>query len=78
MKKKIYIKLLDEGTIVYKPIPSIEIESNIYKVQGHELYDMEDEIWEFPPDTYVLVEERYFSGEKVLVAIKEQRPSRIS
>ncbi len=72
MEKNIYIHLLDEGTIVYKTVPAIEIEDNIYKVQGSEFYDPEDEVWEFPPETYVLVEEQNIDGENVLVAIKEK------
>lgn len=74
MKKNIYIQLLEEGTKVYRPVPAREIESNIYGIQGFEIYDSEDEVWEFPPGSYVLVEEQYLEGEHVLVAIKEQRP----
>lgn len=74
MERKIYIQLLEEGTKVYRPVPAIEIESNIYKVQGFEIYDPDDENWEFPPDTYVLVEEQKLDNQSVLVAIKEQLP----
>lgn len=74
MEKKIYIQLLEEGTKVYKPVPAIEIENNIYEVQGFEIYDPEDEVWEFLPGTNVLVEEQNFDGTNVLVAIKEQIP----
>lgn len=74
MEKNIYIQLLEEGTKVYRPVPAIEIESNIYEVQGFEIYDPEDEAWEFTPGTYVLVEEQNLDGENVLVAIQEQSP----
>lgn len=74
MKKNIYIQLLEEGTKVYRPVPAIEIEGNIYEVQGFEIYDREDEVWEFPPGTYVLVEEQNLDGENVLVAIREHNP----
>lgn len=74
MEKKIYIQLLEEGTKVYKPVPAIEIENNIYEVQGFEIYNPEDEVWEFLPGTNVLVEEQNFDGTNVLVAIKEQIP----
>ena len=70
MEKNIYIQLLEEGTKVYRPVPAIEVESGIYKVGGFEVYNPEDEIWEFPPGAYVLVEEREFDGEKALVAVK--------
>ena len=72
MERNIYIQLLEEGTKVYRPVPAIEIANNIYKVRGFEIYDSGDEIWEFSPGTYVLVEEQNLDGEKVLVAIKEQ------
>jgi hypothetical protein len=70
MKKTIYIQLLNEGSIAYRPVSACAIKKNIYKVDGSECYNPEDEEWEFLPGTYVLVEEQNLSGEKVLVAIK--------
>jgi len=64
--------LLEEGTKVYRPVPAIEIENNIDEVQGFEIYDPEDEIWEFTPGTYVLVEEQNFVRENVLVGFALQ------
>lgn len=64
--------MLEEGTKVYKPVPAIEIENNIDEVQGFEIYDPEDEIWEFTPGTYVLVEEQNFVRENVLVGFALQ------
>ncbi len=72
MERNIYIRLLEEGTKVYRPVPAIEIENNIYEVRGFEIYEPEDEVWEFPPGTYVLVEEQNLDGETIFVAIKEQ------
>ena len=57
MERNIYIQLLEEGTKVYRPVPALEIENNIYEVRGFEIYNPEDEVWEFPAGTYVLVEE---------------------
>jgi hypothetical protein len=74
MGKKIYIRLLGEGTRVYRPVPACQIENNLYEVGGFQIYDSEDEIWEFTPGTYVLVEEQNLDGENVLVAIQEQSP----
>ena len=45
---------------------------NIYKIDGSECYNPEDEEWEFLPGMYVLVEEKKLSGENVLVAVKNQ------
>ena len=76
MEKTIYIQLLDEGTKVFRPVPALAIRSNVYEVKGIEVYDPEDETWEFPPGSYVLVEVQKLGGEYVLVAIKEQDPVR--
>ena len=72
MEKNIYVRLLEEGTKVYRPVPAIETGNHIYKLQGFEIYDREDELWEYTPGTYVLVEEQNLDGENVLVAIQEQ------
>lgn len=71
MQRNIYIQLLEEGTKVYRPVPAIEIENNIYEVLGFGIFDPEDEVWEFPSGTCVLVEEQNLDGENVLVAIQE-------
>jgi hypothetical protein len=72
MKRIIYIQLLNEGSVAYRPVSAYLIGENIYKIDGSECYDPNDEGWEFPPNTYVIVEERKLSGEDVLVAIKER------
>ena len=74
MEKKIFIQLLEEGTKVYRPVPSCQIEDNLYEVGGGDIYDPEDEVWEFTPGTYVLVEEQNLDGENVLVAKQEHSP----
>ena len=71
MDINIYVQLLDEGTKVYRPVPAMEVAKSIYKIKGSEIYDPENEIWEFTPNTFVRVEEQNLEGEKVLVAIKE-------
>ena len=75
MEKKIYIQLLGEGTIVYRPVPACQIADNLYEVGGFEIHDPENEVWEFTPGTYVFVEEQYLDGESVLVAIQAQLPT---
>lgn len=72
VKKIIYIQLLNEGSVVYRPVSAYEIQESIYKIDGSECYDPEDEEWEFLPGTYVLVKEQILEGENVLVAIKQQ------
>ena len=72
MERNIYIKLFEEGIEVYRPVPALQIEENIYEVRGFEIYDEDDEVWEFPPGTHVLVEKHNLDNENVLVAIKQQ------
>lgn len=49
----IYIRLLDEGTTVYRPTGAEELGDGIYRVLATPDYDTEDETWEFPPGTLV-------------------------
>jgi hypothetical protein len=64
----IYIQLLDEGTIVYRPTLGEMLKENIFKVLPTEHYDPSDEVWEFPPGTLVRCEYKNLSHGKVLVA----------
>lgn len=68
--QKIYVQLLGEGTIAYKPVDAIKVTDNVYQIQDDELYDPNDEEWEFAPGTSVIVEEQILDGDKVLVAIR--------
>jgi hypothetical protein len=69
MEKIIYINLLGEGVPVYRPVPAVLIRPNVYLVGGHDIYDSEDEEWEFSPGAAVIVEEKLLSGELTLVAV---------
>lgn len=44
-----YVKLINEGSVAYQSVPSSKFSSNIYKLEGSDIYDIEDEIWEFLP-----------------------------
>ena len=66
----IYVKLLDEGTDVYRPVMARKIAENIYKLEGLNIYDPDDENWEFAPESYVEVTEKSVNNEKVLIAVK--------
>ena len=69
---EIYIQLLGEGTKVYRPVPAIKIDNDIFKIGGDGIHDPEDEEWEFKPGTIVIVERKKLEGKNVLVAIKEK------
>lgn len=49
MKKIIYVQLLNEGAAAYRPVSAYLIERSIYKIDGSEYYNPEDEEWEFLP-----------------------------
>jgi hypothetical protein len=69
----VYVKLLNEGTEVYRPVVANKIQDNIYQLIEQN-YDSEDEHWEFLPGSIVIVEERSLSGSNVLVAISRSIP----
>ena len=71
MKENIYIQILGEGTIVYRSVPASRIKNNIYKLEGEEIYDPEDEEWEFKPGTIVKTERKYLQSKMVLIAMEE-------
>ena len=72
MENIIYLQLLGEGTTVYRPVPASKLSEGLYKISENEIFDPDDEEWEFLPGTVVKVEQRILEGETVLVAVKEQ------
>lgn len=79
--KKIYIQLLNEGTISYRPTISEEISENVFRVMPTEDYDPEDETWEFLPGDIVICRPEVKSGpegkETVLVARQKYEPGKL-
>jgi len=67
-KKLVYVRLLDEGTDVYRPVSALLISEDEYLLLGEDIYDPEDEHWEFPPGARVRVNRKNVSGELILVA----------
>lgn len=70
-KRLIHIRLLNEGTLVFRPTLGEMIEKDVYKVLPTENYDQEDERWEFPPGKIVLVKKEKREDREILVAFKE-------
>lgn len=64
----IYVNLLDEGTPVLKPVLATHQQNNIYEIIVDEVQD--DDKYEFPPGSCVIVEQRLIDSKSVLVAIK--------
>ena len=67
----VYVRLLGEGTEVFRPVPALSLSSCRYVLKGQELFDPADEQWEFVPGTTVRVERRPLSGNLVLVAVEK-------
>jgi len=68
--KNIFIRLMDEGTDVFRPVSATKISDDVYEIDESNSYDPKDEVWEFLPGTLVKVESRLLSGQAELVAIE--------
>jgi len=66
---KIYVRLIDEGTEVFRPVSAERVGDCLYRLSAQPDY-VPDEKWEFVPGTIVEGEKRVLSGEEVLVATK--------
>lgn len=60
--KTIYVQLLDEGTIVYRPMPAYQVSRGIYKLLKPNDYDPVNETLQFEPETTVRCETKQLIG----------------
>jgi hypothetical protein len=65
----IYVRLLGEGVEVYRPVAASMVSTATYILGGADVYDPENEEWEFPPGSLVNVQEKTLNGDVVLVAV---------
>ena len=69
--KTIYIELLNEGTVVYRPVQASPVGKDLYRIESINK-DPEDEEWRFPKGAIVRCGIRKLSStEEALVAIEE-------
>jgi hypothetical protein len=68
MEEIIYVKLLEEGTVCYRPVRAIKLGNNSYKILDA---PSEDEIWEFQCNEMVSCSEKEFSDGRCLMAISK-------
>jgi len=66
--KTIYVQLLGEGTIVYRPTQGVLLDENVYQVLATPDYNKSDEDWEFLPGSVVYCD---FDDQKRLIARKK-------
>ena len=62
MKGTIYIRLLGEGSDVWRSVAADGISESVYRIKEGPI--PETEFWEFQPGTVVKVERRGFSDKK--------------
>ena len=66
---QVYVRLLGEGTVVFRPAPAELLSDGRARLVATDTYDPEDEAWEFLPGSVVRVERRELGGGEVLVAV---------
>ena len=66
---EIYVKLIGEGTLVFRPTIGEPIGEGQFRLLPTEDYDPEDETWEFLPGSVVRGEKRRLDGDDVIVAV---------
>lgn len=64
---EIFVRLLDEGVDVWRPVQAEHLHDNIYSI-AEQLYDREIERWEFEPGDEVVCELIDSSDGRVLAA----------
>ena len=64
----IYVRLLGEGTEVFRPSPAVALGEVIFRLIQPDDYDPEDEEWEFVPDSLVKTAPRQGTSGTYLVA----------
>jgi hypothetical protein len=67
---EVYVKLLDEGVDVWRPVPATKQADGSFRLCRPEWYDPQTETWEFPPFTRVRCEWKKFAdGNRGLIAV---------
>ena len=68
----VYVRLLDEGTGVWRLVPAADLPDGAFKLAEPDVYDRDTETWEFPPHARVrCVSEKFADGDKALVAVAQ-------
>jgi hypothetical protein len=65
----VYVRLLDEGTVVFRPTEAVFVAGGMARLVAPGDYDCDDEHWEFAPDSVVRIETRILHGKEVSVAV---------
>lgn len=65
----VYVRLLDEGVPVLRPVPAVALSPGICRLERTDDYDPQDETWEFLPGTSVRCETVMLGDDSVLRAV---------
>ena len=65
----VYVRLLDEGTDVFRPTKAERINEGMYRLLPTADYDAEDEHWEFLPGEVVTCQATNLQGARRLVVV---------
>jgi hypothetical protein len=68
---RVFVKLLEEGTLVFRPTEGEIIDGSKVKLFPTSDYNPEDEKWEFLPGSVVCCEYRMLGNEKALIAVSK-------
>jgi len=67
---EIYVRLLGEGTDVYRPVQAVRVGEAAFRIEPNSQINFDDEEWEFPPGATVLVADAEIGGEFRPLAVR--------
>lgn len=70
----VYVRLLDEGTDVWRPVSARELGNGVYELSAEPAPEFEH--WEFGPGRVVASEKRNLSSGTTIVAVAEVKAKR--
>lgn len=73
-EKVVFVSVDHDGTLVYRPVPALFKEKDIYVLEGEHLYDPDQENWQFTPGTYVYVDLVHLDSGDYWIARSEVPP----
>lgn len=74
---EIHVRLLDEGTEVFRPTRAVDLGEGRFKIQATDDYDPELETWEFVPGSIVRTGLRSDESGQYRIAIPDSSPHRV-
>jgi hypothetical protein len=69
-KVDIFVRLLDEGTEVFRPTRALNLGNGLFRLEATSDYDPETETWEFLPGSEVRGEIRSSESGRHLIAVR--------